>query len=211
MALALTPRRAYELWADSYAPEPHNALMEVEQSIVSRMIDYTSAARALDVGTGSGRYLPLLAKRASCVVGVDLSLAMLGRSGGRRRICGDACMLPFRSSSFGLVNASLMVGDIADLERWVREMARVTCRGGHLIYSDFHPSWAERGWQRTFRTADGAQHVIEFVPHTIEAHLEALDAAGFQIHAIREPRLRIGGVDLPVVAVFHAVRNGAAR
>jgi malonyl-CoA O-methyltransferase len=211
MTVALTPRRAYELWADSYPPEPHNALMQVEQSIVSRILDYTSAARALDVGTGSGRYLPLLAKRAPCVVGVDLSLAMLGRCGGRHRICGDACLLPFRPSSFGLVNASLMVGDIADLETWVREMARVTCRGGHLIYSDFHPSWAKRGWQRTFRTADGTEHVVEFVPHTIEAHLDALGAAGFQIHAIREPRLRIGGAELPVVAVFHAVKNGAAR
>lgn len=211
MGVLLTPRRAYELWADSYPPEPHNALMEVEQSIVSRMIEYTSSARALDVGTGSGRYLPLLANRAPCVVGVDLSLAMLARSDGRYRICADACALPFRSASFGLVNASLMVGDIADLETWVREMARVTCRGGHLIYSDFHPSWAERGWQRTFRTADGTQHVVEFVPHTIEAHLSALDAGGFQIHAIREPRLKIGGTDLPVVAVFHALKNGAHR
>jgi malonyl-CoA O-methyltransferase len=211
MVLALTPRRAYELWADSYPPEPHNALMEVEQSIVGRMIEYTSASRALDVGTGSGRYLPLLARQAPCVVGVDLSLAMLGRSDGRYRICGDACALPFRSASFGLVNASLMVGDITDLEKWAREVARVTYRGGHLIYSDFHPSWAERGWQRTFRTADGTQHLVEFVPHTIEAHLAALDSGGFQIRAIREPRLKIDGADLPVVAVFHAVKDGAAR
>jgi len=211
MAVMLTPRRAYELWADSYPPEPHNALMDVEQSIVGRMIEYASAARALDVGTGSGRYLPLLAKRAPCVVGVDLSLAMLRRGDGRRRICGDACVLPFRSASFGLVNASLMVGDVADLEAWAREMARVMCRSGHLIYSDFHPSWAERGWQRTFRTSDGTEHVVEFVPHTIDAHLEALDAAGLQIHAIREPRLKVGRADLPVVAVFHAVKNGAAR
>lgn len=211
MTVALSPRLAYELWAESYPPEPHNPLMEVEQSIVSRMIQYTSAVRALDVGTGSGRYVPLLATRASCVVGVDLSLAMLGRSEGRRRVCGDACVLPFRSGSFGLVNASLMVGDIADLDGWVGEMARVACRGGHLIYSDFHPSWTERGWQRTFRTADGREHVVEFVPHTIEAHLSALDAGGFRIEAIREPRLKIAGVDLPVVAIFHAVKSGATR
>ncbi|HEX7136375.1 MAG TPA: class I SAM-dependent methyltransferase [Vicinamibacterales bacterium] len=211
MPVALSPRLAYELWADSYPPAPHNPLMEIEQSIVTRMIEHISAARALDVGSGSGRYLPLLATRASCVIGVDLSMAMLVRSQGRHRVCGDACGLPFHSGSFGLINASLMVGDIADLDWWVRETARVACRGGHLIYSDFHPAWTERGWLRTFRTADGVQHVVEFVPHTIEAHLSALEAGGFRVDTIREPRLKIAGADLPVVAIFHAVKDGAAR
>ena len=35
-----------------------------------------------------------------------------------------------------------MVGDVADLGAWVREATRVLAPGGHLIYSDFHPSWA---------------------------------------------------------------------
>ena len=35
-------------------------------------------------------------------------------------------------------------------------MARVLTVGGHLVYSDFHPSWAQRGWTRTFRDAAGA-------------------------------------------------------
>jgi malonyl-CoA O-methyltransferase len=210
MHAALTPRVAYELWADSYPPEPHNPLMEVEQSIVSRMIEHTSAIRALDVGTGSGRYVPILATRAACVVGVDLSPAMLVRGCGHR-VRGDACRLPFRAGTFGLVNASLMVGDVTDLDGWVREMSRVACRGGHLIYSDFHPSWTDRGWQRTFRTADGIQHVVEFTPHAIEAHLSALQAGGFQIQAIREPRLKVGRVNVPVVAIFHAVKGVATR
>lgn len=210
MHALLSPRVAYKLWADSYPPEPHNPLMEVEQSIVSRMIEHTSAIRALDVGTGSGRYVPILTTRAAYVVGVDLSPAMLVRGRGHR-VRGDACRLPFRAGTFGLVNASLMVGDVTNLDELMREMARVACGGGHLIYSDFHPSWTERGWQRTFRTADGAQHLVAFTPHTIDAHLSALQAGGFRIQAIREPRLKVGGADVPVVAVFHAVKNGTSR
>jgi malonyl-CoA O-methyltransferase len=206
MATALSSRAAYELWAESYPPVAHNPLMAAEQSIVTRMLEHTRATRALDVGTGSGRYLPILAECSACVVGLDLSRAMLVRNGGVNRVQGDACRLPFRSGSFGLVNASLMVGDVADLDAWTREMSRVVCRSGHLIYSDFHPSWTERGWQRTFRSADGAQHVVEFTPHTIEAHLDALAAAGFDTPTIREPRLRVGRADVPVVAVFHAVK-----
>jgi malonyl-CoA O-methyltransferase len=211
MPHVLSPQAAYELWADSYPPVPHNPLMEVEQSIVTRMLEHTSAVRALDVGTGSGRYLPLLATRATHAIGVDFSLAMLARNESPRRVCGDACRLPFRTGSFGLINASLMVGDVADLEGWMREMARVSCRGAHLIYSDFHPSWTERGWRRTFRALDGKERVVDFVPHPIDAHLSALGAAGFEIRTIREPRLKIAGADVPVVAVFHALKNGAAR
>jgi malonyl-CoA O-methyltransferase len=212
MRTALSPLAAYELWADAYPPHPHNPLMEAEQAVVSRLLDQSRAHCALDVGTGSGRYMPLLQAHADRVVGVDLSMPMLARNRGLHRVNGDACRLPFRSGAFGLVNASLMVGDIADLDGWVREMSRVMCRAGRLVYSDFHPSWTDRGWERTFRAADGTTHVVAFVPHTIDAHLAALEAAGLQVLAIREPRLAVGGVNVPVVAVFHAVKpHGAVR
>src|ERR1700681_3604711 len=73
----LPAREAYALWADSYPPWPHNALMHAEQQVMAPIIASTSAVRALDVGTGSGRYLPLLsAMGAQLVVGVDFCLPM---------------------------------------------------------------------------------------------------------------------------------------
>jgi malonyl-CoA O-methyltransferase len=212
MRTALSPLAAYELWADSYPPRPHNPLMEAEQAVVSRLLDQSSANCALDVGTGSGRYLPLLQARAHRVVGVDVSMAMLARNRGPWRVNGDACRLPFRSGAFGLVNASLTVGDIADLAGWMREISRVMRPGARFVYSDFHPSWTERGWERTFQAADGAKHVVSFVPHAIDAHLAAIEAAGLRVLAIREPRLIVGGVSVPVVVVFHAAKlRGAVR
>jgi malonyl-CoA O-methyltransferase len=119
-----------------------------------------------------------------------------------------------------LINASLMVGDVADLGGWSREMARVLAAGGHLVYSDFHPSWAERGWTRTFRAADGALHDVSFNPHTIDEHLSALDGAGLRVRTIREPRFARSAESDPavkafrrrwgnpqVVVVFHAVKE----
>jgi malonyl-CoA O-methyltransferase len=211
MSTLLSPRVAYALWAETYVAEAHNPLMVAEEAVVGRILAQLSGKRALDVGTGSGRYLPLLAARAASVVGVDLSMAMLERGTHRHRICGDACHLPFRRGAFDLVNASLMVGDVTDLGCWTREIARVMAAGGHLVYSDFHPSWSDHGWERTFRTADGVQHAIEFTPHTIDAHLAALTAAGFSVLAIREPRIKIPRLVwrrvAPVVAVFHAVKD----
>jgi len=226
----LPAQDAYDLWAPTYPPMAHNPLMRVEQEAVEPLLAHIRATRALDVGTGSGRYVPLLeATGAAPVLGIDFSLAMLRRpstelrAGGFRsgRVCGDARHLPFRRGAFDLINASLMVGDIADLGAWTREIARVLASGGHLVYSDFHPSWAQRGWTRTFRDAAGALHDISFNPHTIEDHLAALDAAGLRVRTIREPRFnsprdaaepgikafRRRWGNPQVVAVFHAVKE----
>jgi malonyl-CoA O-methyltransferase len=187
----LSAHDAYDLWADTYPPVAHNPLMRAEQQVVEPLLSHICARRALDVGTGSGRYLPLLqATGASPVVGLDFSLAMLRRGHGTSgRVCGDACRLPFARASFDLINASLMVGDIADLGVWSREMARVLALRGHLVYSDFHPSWVQRGWSRTFCGADGTTHDVAFHPHTIDDHLTALEQAGLRVRAISEPRL----------------------
>jgi malonyl-CoA O-methyltransferase len=229
----LSTRAAYDLWADTYAPLAHNPLMRTEQAIVEPLLLRLRARRALDVGTGTGRYLPILASASAAVVGVDSSWAMLARVGAelarpetrgpaeRARpetlLCADAIHLPFRRGTFDLINASLMVGDIADLHGWTREMARALALGGHLVYSDFHPTWTEHGWRRTFQSADGATHDVAFEPHAIEQHLSALADAGLRVETIREPRLVDDDASVrafrkrwgnpPVVAIFHAIKE----
>ena len=213
---ALEARDAYGLWAPMYPPEPHNALMRIEQHVVTPMIRSAAPRRALDVGTGSGRYLPVLASAgADLVVGIDASMAMLSRQAPNHvRVCGDACRLPFGDGSFDLVSGLLVVGDLPDLDVWLSEVARVLRAGGHLIYSDFHETWAARGWRRTFRAADGQLYEIVRHPHLIDEHLDALRRWQFSVKAVREPRLAepdgrtFGGRrSAPVVAVFHAVKG----
>jgi SAM-dependent methyltransferase len=100
--------------------------MRVEQEVVEPLLANVHATRALDVGTGSGRYLPLLkANGAAVVVGLDFSLAMLRRGGAASGcVCGDAGRLPFRRSAFDLINASLMVGDM-EVDRLFAENAGI--------------------------------------------------------------------------------------
>jgi malonyl-CoA O-methyltransferase len=211
---AVLGREGYALWAETYPPWPHNPLMRAEQAAVEPIISAIAAAavsaaapaRALDVGTGTGRYLPLLASAgARLVVGLDMSLPMLGRKAyGLPRVCADACRLPFPDASFDLICSSLMVGDLEDLGAWLGEVTRVLAPGGHLVYSDFHPSWTAERWRRTFRTGDGRQFELAYFPHAIDDHLALLEQAPFVVRTIREPRL--AGRKTPVVVVFHAVK-----
>jgi malonyl-CoA O-methyltransferase len=98
-----------------------------------------------------------------------------------------------------------MVGDVQDLDPWIAEATRVLAPGGHLVYSDFHPSWATEQWKRTFQGADGRQFELNYFPHTIDEHLKRLEEASLEIRTIREPR--IAARSSPVVAVFHAIKT----
>ena len=206
----LPSHEAYAIWAETYPPVPHNPLMRLEQSILAPMIADCSPHVALDVGTGTGRYLPVLCEAgATLVVGLDLSPAMLGRQAAEaRRVCADACALPFGHGRFDLVCSSLMAGDLADLGAWVREAARVLAPGGHLLYSDFHPEWSRHGWRRTFTAADGRALELSYVPHGIDDHLQHCDEAGLQVRTIREPRLPGGSTHALVILHLEKPRRG---
>jgi malonyl-CoA O-methyltransferase len=230
----LAARDAYELWAPGYPPIAHNPLMRAEQRAVEEALRQIAPTRALDIGTGSGRYLPILASAgASHVVGVDFSPAMLARArpdlsrtsriSRISRICGDARRLPFRRESFDLINASLMAGDIDDLASFVREAAAVLAPRGHFMYSDFHPTWTAQGWRRTFRTAGGQDIALSYTPHRLDDHFDALRRAGLRLVSVREPRLnpdekgsdvdafRRQWGDPQVIIVLHATKDSAAE
>jgi SAM-dependent methyltransferase len=143
---------------------------------------------------------------------------LMRRSFDTPRICGDACRLPVRQATFDLINASLMVGDVSDLGGLIREFAFALAPEGHLIYSDFHPSWAKNKWRRTFRTVDGRAFDVQYMAHSIDEHLLALEQARLRVVAIREPRIRDDPDPAvkafrrkwrnpPLVVVFHVVKG----
>ena len=209
-ALLVPTREGYALWAETYPARAHNPLMVAEQAAVAPLLAGLAPVRALDVGTGTGRYLPLLeATGARLVVGVDLSLPMLVRERSvTPRVCGDACRLPFAAATFDLVCSSLMAGDVHDLAVWIAEISRVLSPGGQLVYSDFHPAWSAQRWRRTFRASDGRERELAYVPHAIDDHLRGLALASLDVQTIREPRVE--GKPAPVVVVFHAVKAATA-
>jgi demethylmenaquinone methyltransferase/2-methoxy-6-polyprenyl-1,4-benzoquinol methylase len=93
--------------------------------------------RVLDACCGTGD-LALAAQRrgAGTVVGLDFSEAMLERA--RRKssavewVRGDLLSLPFSQGSFDAATVGFGVRNVADLERALKELARVLRPGGRL-------------------------------------------------------------------------------
>lgn len=106
----------------------------------------------LDLGTGTGRMLEMLAPRTVRAVGLDVSPAMLGiarvnlDAAGLRQVQlrqGDAYALPSDLSGFDLVILHQVLHFLDDPARAVREAARALRPGGRLLVVDFAPHGEE--------------------------------------------------------------------
>ncbi len=99
--------------------------------------------RALDVGTGTGDFLPELAAwlQDGLAVGIDFTLPMMiaGRpklqalEGARAAfVDGDALRLPFPDNTFDAITTGFVMRNVTDIGQAFREMYRVTRPGGAM-------------------------------------------------------------------------------
>ena len=202
----IDPQSAYGLWAGSYPPRPHNALMKVEHETVLALLPEVRGLTVLDAGCGSGRYLRELGARGARAIGVDLSAAMLerARQTTTRITRADLRALPFDTMSIDLVVCGLALGDVAELELALTEIARVLRPGGRVIYSVVHPAGEAAGWSRTFESG-GRQWAIDGFWHPLDRHRQACRAAPLAIEEWREPAVAAAG-GRPAVLVVRARR-----
>lgn len=120
---------------------------QVERALLD-IIGEQPIGAILDLGTGTGRMLQLLAPYAGRAVGVDLSTAMLNvaRAGidstGLRNVQlrqGDLYALPVEPNSYGLVILHQVLHYLDDPARALREATRALAPGGRLLVIDFAP------------------------------------------------------------------------
>lgn len=102
----------------------------------------------LDIGTGTGRMLELLADRYQRALGIDASAAMLAVAranlaragiGAARLAQDDVYALSLARDSFDLVLVHQVLHHLEDPGRAVGEAARVLRPGGRLLVVDFAP------------------------------------------------------------------------
>ena len=146
-SLAKDPSHVSEMF-DEVAPryDCTNDILSMGQArlwrrAVTRAVAPRPGLRVLDLGAGTGTSSEPLADAGADVVPADFSEGMLAE--GRRRrpdlpfTHADAMDLPFEDASFDVVTISFALRNVADPAVALREMARVTRRGGRLVLCEF--------------------------------------------------------------------------
>lgn len=120
---------------------------QVEGAVLD-LVGPTQVPAYLDLGTGTGRILELVAPRAQRAVGIDLNGEMLALARARiekaalahvqvRR--GDLFQLPYADQSYELITLHQVLHYLEDPGSAVAEAARVLKGGGKLVIADFAP------------------------------------------------------------------------
>ena len=140
----------------------------------------------LDLGTGTGRMLELLAPLYSRAVGIDSSPAMLSvaranldRTGlGKAQVrLGDIQHLPFGRNAFDVVTIHQVLHYLDEPERAIAEAARVLRPGGRLLIVDFAPHALE------FLREEHAHRRLGFARGALKSWVEA---AGLKLEDARD-------------------------
>jgi len=129
-----------------------NLVKNAELEIVLDFLRPAPGDRILDAGCGTGIFTLDLLSRGSTVVGIDLSLPMLARA--RRKADGypfhpvgaDILRLPFAGGQFDKTVSVTALEFIEDAAAAVRELFRVTRRGGTIVVATLNSlsPWAAR-------------------------------------------------------------------
>lgn len=161
MALTGAVAAAYSAAGEAWQRGPDRIYDRLARVLVAASPVSLGRARVLDVGAGTGAASrAALAAGAAAVVALDAAFGMLAHGAGERppAAVGDLIALPFADAAFDAAVAAFSLNHLADPATGLREMARVTRRGGPLLAAsyaadDTHPvkpaveaALATRGW-----------------------------------------------------------------
>ncbi len=191
---------AYRAWRDSELGRLTDC---IEEDLIVGLVGPVRGTKVLDVGCGDAVLSVRLAAAGAEVTGVDTDPRMLAAARERADNSGEAVAfvegnilsLPFPDTSFDTVVAVAVLCFVEDIERAVREMARVLRPGGRLVLGELgrYSLWAAKrrvaGWfgSKTWRKA---------IFRTASELRQRATAAGLELSEVR------GAVYYPPCAFF---------
>jgi ubiquinone/menaquinone biosynthesis C-methylase UbiE len=199
----------------------HELLDELESEFVAR---YGVGLDVLEVGCGTGLVLQRIAGFARSARGVDLSPGMLDKAKARGLdvIEASATQLPFDDNTFDVTCSFKVLAHVIDIDTALKEMARVTRPGGHVL-AEFYNPYSFRGAIKRFgpklsvaeHTREGdvftrfdpPRRVRELTP----AGCTLIDSRGVRIVTPAGLLLRVPGLRQALRGAEHALCDGPLK
>lgn len=159
----------------SRAARQYDSVAQLQRDVGERLLAELRDVPAcvgtvLDLGSGTGHFLPALRARfpGARYLGLDLAEGMVRfareqHSGAQAWVVADAEALPLPANSVDLVFSSLAVQWCQRPELLFAELARVLRAGGRCVFTSLGPATL-RELRAAWRAVDQYRHVNEFLP-----------------------------------------------
>ena len=140
---------AYDQW---FTTPIGSLVKKYEAELILDLLKPEKGEAILDAGCGTGIFTLDILLSGSKVVGLDISFPMLIQAGKKlqglpfQRVLGDMLHLPFPESIFDKVVSITALEFIKDTEGAIKELFRVTRRGGTVVVATLNSlsPWAQR-------------------------------------------------------------------
>lgn len=159
-------RRRLDYWASFEGENPEDVVVQAAREVKPQ--------RVLEVGCGTGAFAARLASDLQAdVVALDSSprLVELTRARGIETREGDVQRLPFDDDEFDCVVANWMLYHVPDLDRGLREIARVLSPRGRLVATTNSQEHLREVWELVGREIASLSFDAEKRRRSVEAVL----------------------------------------
>ena len=171
----LEPRKAYNIWAETYDSENDNLVFKLDEGILISLLEKINlnGKSILDYGCGTGRnWERLLSFHPEKITGCDISPNMLEQLKDKypefdAYLIKKNSSLPLKSGSFYFILSTLVIAQVNNLEKIFHEWNRLLKPGGKILLTDLHPAILSAGGKRTFEK-DGRIYEVKNYIHSIE-------------------------------------------
>src|SRR5688572_19533631 len=129
----------YDSW---FKPARGQVIDTLEKDALAKALAGKKYNRALDVGIGNGRLLPIYAPHAAHITGMDISseqLELASQAANKlgvpfeKKLCQEASRIELPDNSFDLIICSRVLQHVFNWRESVGEFARILKPGGDLV------------------------------------------------------------------------------
>ncbi|MBN1400546.1 MAG: methyltransferase domain-containing protein [Anaerolineae bacterium] len=188
---AVTIQQAYDEWAATYDSDL-NRTRDLDALVAERVLGGRSWDAILEIGCGTGKNTPLLARIGGRVCALDFSTGMLRRAREKVHapnvswVAADLSRpWPLKGGGVDLIACDLVLEHIADLAFVFSEAARVLAEKGWLFVCELHSCRQYQGVRARYQRGDETVGVPAFVHH-LSDFSRAARAAGLNLERLEE-------------------------